>query len=419
MTGNLFGVPLGIGPVATVYPATYAGVPVAMKVFPARLDRATLSAVERDRDRLRAVASALPVDGVDQLPDGRHALRMERCTHSLATLLGQVGRLSTADAVVLGHTVATCLATAHAAGVVHGGVHPANVLFRTTGEPVLADFGVALRQAFPRDPARSLEYLAPETLRTETFDERTDLYGLGMVLYLALTGDHPQPGRLGEPMGERLLRLLRTPVPPIDRPGVPVILSAMVSRLLAPDPAHRPPDAAWVADRLAEMFPRPEEPDWPPPSNEREDAVPPAPAEARRAVRVRLGVVFGAAAALAVLGAVAVVLLGDRRPEVVTTTPAATGEPEQVADLELELAEPTDRGNHVMLAWTSSSGSVDYAVIVAPENEPNRTVLAGRAHAITIPVDPVRRYCFEVQATDSRVIHTSPPKPIRGAVCRP
>jgi len=417
MTGDLFGAPLGIGPIATVYPATYAGVPVAMKVFPARLDRATLSAVERDRDRLRAVASALPVDGVDQLPDGRHALRMERCAYSLATLLEQVGRLPTADAVVLGHTVATCLAAAHAAGVVHGGVHPSNVLVRTNNQPVLADFGVALRQAFPRDPARSLEYLAPETLRTDTFDERTDLYGLGVVLHLALTGEHPQPGRLGEPMGERLLRLLRTPVPPIDRPDVPVILSAMVSRLLAPDPAHRPPDAAWVADRLAEMFPRPAEPDDPPPSDD--DAVPPAPVETRRPARARLGVVLGAAAAVAVLGAVAAVLLGDRRPDVVTTTPAATPEPEQVVDLELELAEPTDRGNQVMLAWTSNSDIVDYAVIVAPENEPNRTVLAGRAHAITIPVDPVRRYCFEVQATDSRIIHTSPPKPIRGAVCRP
>ncbi|UMP01326.1 protein kinase domain-containing protein [Amycolatopsis sp. EV170708-02-1] len=281
---------------------------------------------------------------------------------------------------------------------------------------MLADFGVALRQAFPRDPTRSLEYLAPETLRTETFDERTDLYGLGVVLYLALTGDHPQPGRLGEPMGERLLRLLRTPVPPIDRPGVPVILSAMVSRLLAPDPAHRPPDAAWVADRLAEMYPRPAEPAVPPPSSAREEAAPPEPL---RRARVGRGVVFGAAATVAVLGAVAAVLLGDRRPDVVTTPPAATPEPEPVADLELELAEPADRGNQVMLAWTSGSDVVDYAVIVAPENEPNRTVLAGRAHAITIPVDPVRRYCFEVQATDGRVVHTSPPKPIRGAVCGP
>ncbi|WP_410602949.1 serine/threonine protein kinase [Amycolatopsis sp. lyj-90] len=415
-------VPLGTGPVATVYPAIHAGFPAVLKVYPGRLDRATLSAVERDRDRLRAVASALPVDGVEQLPDGRHALRMERCSHSLAALLAQVGRLSTADAVELGHTVATCLAAAHAAGVVHGGVHPSNVLFRTNNQAVLADFGVALRQAFPRDPARSLEYLAPETLRTETFDERADLYGLGVVLHLALTGEHPQPGRLGEPMGERLLRLLRTPVPPIDLPGVPVILSAMVSRLLAPDPAHRPPDAAWVADRLAEMFSRPEERNGgSPPSNERRE-VPPATAEAGRPSRVRRGVVFGAAATVAAFGAVAAVLLGDRQPDLVPASPAAaTPEPEQAEDLKLDLAEPADRGNQVMLTWTSSSDVVDYAVIVAPENEPNRTVLAGRARSITIPVDPMRRYCFELQAADSRVmaVYTSPPRSIRGAVCRP
>ncbi len=105
----------------------------------------------------------------------------------------------------------------------------------------------------------------------------------------------------------------------------------------------------------------------------------------------------------------------------VPTPPAATPEPEQAEDLKLDLAEPADRGNQVMLPWTSSSDVVDYAVIVAPGNEPNRTVLAGRAHAITIPVYPVRRYCFEPQAADSRVmaVYTSPPRSIRGAGCRP
>ncbi|WP_344868678.1 serine/threonine protein kinase, partial [Amycolatopsis ultiminotia] len=248
--------PLGSGPIATVYSGLHGGIPVALKVFPSRFDRSTLSAVEKQRGRLREVGSALPVHAVDQLPDGRHALRMELCPQSLAALLPRVGRLGPMDTVVLGHAVATALAGAHTAGVVHGGVKPSNVLFRASGQPVLADFGIALRQAFPRDPVASLEYLAPETLRTETLDERTDLYGLGALLHVVLTGRHPLPSQLGEPVGERVLRLLRTPVPAIHEPGVPVELSTVVGRLLAPDPARRPATATWVADRLGEMIAR-------------------------------------------------------------------------------------------------------------------------------------------------------------------
>lgn len=191
----------------------------------------------------------------------------------------------------------------------------------------------------------------------------------------------------------------------------------MVSRLLAPNPEHRPPDAAWVADCLAEMAAGPVAPVAV--RREEEDVVEDTPpAEVGRPFRLRRGLVLGAVGALGVLGAGAAVVLGDRRADPVTTPPAVTPV-ESVSDVKLDLAEPADRGNQVMLTWTSSSDIVDYAVIVAPENEPNRTVLAGRAHAITIPVDPVRRYCFELQATDGRVIYTSPPRSIRGAACLP
>lgn len=270
--------PLGSGPIATVYSGLHQGSPVALKVFPSKFDRATLSTVEKSRGRLREVGSTLPVHAVDQLPDGRHALRMELCPQSLAMLLPRAGRLNPMDTVVLGHAAATALAGAHAAGVVHGGVKPSNVLFRASGQPVLADFGIALRQAFPRDPVASLEYLAPETLRTETLDERTDLYGLGALLHVVLTGRHPLPSRLGEPVGERVLRLLRTPVPAIHEPGVPVELSTVVGRLLAPDPARRPANAAWVADRLGEMIARLSMPvaPMPPPVPMRPGSVPPA-----------------------------------------------------------------------------------------------------------------------------------------------
>ena len=104
--------------------------------------------------------------------------------------------------------------------VLHGGVTPHNVLYRASGF-VLADFGQALRRQFPRDPTHAVEYTAPETLRDDTLSPASDLYGLGAVLFAVLTGAPPFPRRTGQQPGERILQVLREPVPPISGPHVP------------------------------------------------------------------------------------------------------------------------------------------------------------------------------------------------------
>ena len=248
------------GPVATVYSGHHKGAPVALKVFPKRFDKRTMAAFTKEQSRLAAVrriTSILMVDGVDELPSGEPALRMELCTQSLSALVEKVGPLAAQDVIVLGRAVALGLAAAHSAGVVHGGIAPNNVLFRNTGEPVVSDFGVTLRQAIARDPLHAIEYLPPETLRTGTLNESTDLYGLGAVLHFALSARSPHPGRLGEQPGERVLRILGEPVPAINRPDVPIGLSTLVARLLASTPDRRPSEAAVVADQLTSMLPNP------------------------------------------------------------------------------------------------------------------------------------------------------------------
>jgi serine/threonine protein kinase len=257
------------GPVATVYSGYRAGVPVAIKVFPKRFDKRTMSAFGKEQGKLatvRRVTSILMVDGVEEMPSGESALRMELCTQSLAGLVERVGPLAAGDVAVLGRAMAMALAAAHSVGVIHGGVSPNNVLFRENNEPVVADFGITLRQAFTRDPLHSIEYLPPETLRTGTLNALTDLYGLGAVLHFALTGRSPHPGRLGEQPGERVLRILGEPVPAVTRQDVPVGLSTLVARLLATTPERRPQDATQVADHLMSMLPTPPTPpqteDW-------------------------------------------------------------------------------------------------------------------------------------------------------------
>lgn len=241
------------GPVATLYSGPSGA---GFKVFPGRFDRKTLAAAERVRRRLATVPAGtpiLPVDAIELLDDGRHALRMELCRGSLATLVAADGPLAVAEVVALGRALSGALAVAHGLGIPHGGVNPNNVLFRAPGQPLLADFGIALRHAFPRDPVHLIEFVSPETLRTDSVDERTDLYGLGAVLHFALTGEPPHPGRLGEQPGERVLRVLNSPVPAINRADVPVGLSTMVARMLAADPANRPSGMAAVAEQFAGM----------------------------------------------------------------------------------------------------------------------------------------------------------------------
>jgi hypothetical protein len=414
-------VPLGDGPGSTVLAGVdgATGEAYAVKVLPERLDRRTRAGLDAELRALAGPATEAPIlvaDRVVDLGDGRQGLRMELCSQSLPELIEAFGPLSVADSVALGTALAEALAAAHRAGVLHGGVTPGNVLFRGTGEPVLADFGLTLRRAFPADPARTLDFLAPETLRDGTVDERSDLYGLGAILHLALTGGPPHAAVLGEPEGEHLLRVLTEPVPPVPRDDLPPVLAELVAGLLAKDPAQRPVDAAAVAGRLAAVGEAGTGPVAPQPAGEPLLVFGP-----RR--RSRLRVAPGLAAGV-VLVAVATLLFWLNQPDDLDmpAAPPAAGMsasaagPSRAAVL-LELADVTDRGDVVDLAWRSSE-PLSFAILLAAEDGSSETILAQRATTFTVPVDPVRKYCFLVQGTNGVDIYTTAPKPIRGAVCK-
>lgn len=392
------------GPAATIYSGWYAGKPVAWKVFPARFDRRTLAAVRRDQARLAALAAAIRrVDGVERW-ENRHALRMELCAESLAARIRRAGPLPPAEVMVLGHSLALALAAAHRVGVLHGAVNPDNVLFRASGPPVLAEFGVALRETFPRDPLHGVAYVSPETLRTGTVTEQSDLYGFGAVLHVALTGRSPHPGQLGEQPGERVLRVLRTPVPAISRSDVPVGFAAVIARLLAAEVTHRPRTAAAVVSHLAEMLPRPPDSDTDPFPR----AVPTGRSRGRQLV----------ASAVALLALLAVVLglglpttsTGEATPR--TTAPSTA----TLVNADIELSTPQDFTDHVLLRWTSRR-SLYFWVVVRTDGGQPRYLDARRRDMFTIPVDPARRYCFLVRGTDGNRVYQSRTVAIRGAHC--
>ncbi|WNV86186.1 protein kinase domain-containing protein [Umezawaea sp. Da 62-37] len=383
MTGEDFE-PIGTGPVATVYGGLY----LALKVYPEAAGREVLDAVEQERSALEAVGEGfpiLPVDEVLELPDGRTALQMELCSLSLAELVASSGELLLADAVSVGHAVATAVAAAHRAGVVHGGLSPYNVLFHPSGAPMVADFGVALRRAFPADHPSG--YTAPETARDGTMDERSDLYGLGGVLHLALTGRPPSEGG-----------------------DMPPELAKLVTRLLSADPADRPSTSDVVVRRLAALRePAPAEQTTAVP-----DPVTPEPV-ARPRSRIGSGVVAGLVLGGAVLVALPF-LVRTTLPTPSSASPAPTGTT-SARPVPLTLDEPADHGTYVDLSWQAVDG-LTFAVVVSTDDRKPEVRVAQRNRTMRVEVEENRRYCFLVQATDGALVVESPPKAVRGAVCK-
>ena len=159
------------------------------------------------------------------------------------------GRLPLAEVLRIGREIAEGLAAAHARGLVHRDVKPANVwLEEGRGRVRIVDFGLARGSepdaqftqagAVIGTPA----YMAPEQASGEAVDARCDLFSLGAVLYRASTGESPFGGR--DTLSVLHALATRTPTPPHRLvPSLPRMFSGLVMRLLAKDPADRPQSA--------------------------------------------------------------------------------------------------------------------------------------------------------------------------------
>ncbi|GHJ96367.1 hypothetical protein SNE510_58860 [Streptomyces sp. NE5-10] len=158
------------------------------------------------------------------------------------------GPMSVPEAIALGRQVLGALRAAHAAGIQHRDVKPANVLLRAEGGAVLTDFGIAVldestsRLTASGDLIGSAEFIAPERVRGEEGNPASDLWSLGMLLYVATEGHHPL--RRATSLAT-VVAVLDDPIPAPVRSGA---LAPVLGRLLVRDPALRPDGA--LLDRL-------------------------------------------------------------------------------------------------------------------------------------------------------------------------
>ncbi len=166
------------------------------------------------------------------------------------------GRMAPARALAILGQVAQALDAAHAQGLVHRDVKPANILLAHPGTPsehaYLTDFGLSKQVASVSGLTRTgqfvgtVDYIAPEQARGEGIDARADVYALGCVLYEMVTGHVPYPR---DSDVAKLYAHLHDMPPPASTqaPGIPPALDAVIERALAKDPNTRYPSAGDLA----------------------------------------------------------------------------------------------------------------------------------------------------------------------------
>jgi protein kinase-like protein len=180
----------------------------------------------------------------------------------LRSALAQSGPLEPAVAIAIVTEISAALDGAHAAGLVHRDVKPANILLAGPagrGGAYLTDFGLtkglqggSTQLTGTGQWIGTLDYVAPEQMTTGRIDARTDVYALGCVLYEMLSGSTPFTGSEVQKMWGHV----NEAAPPLRPEEAPHPLDAVIARATAKDPADRFPSAGDLARAAAAALDR-------------------------------------------------------------------------------------------------------------------------------------------------------------------
>jgi serine/threonine-protein kinase len=249
---------LGRGAMGRVYLAhdPTIGRRLAVKTIP--LDRSTPELRARFQREAQAAGRLIHPNIVTIFDAGEHDgqlfLAMELVEGETLADTIAAGPLDAAQSISVGLQLAAGLEHAHQQGIVHRDIKSANVMVAGATAKIM-DFGVARLASAGLTATGQLlgtpAYLAPEVIRGETADARSDIFSLGVVLYECLTGHRPFDGDNISAVMYQVVNV--TPaVPEAPGSGVPAALSALVMKAIEKDPANRFRSAGELAGALQE-----------------------------------------------------------------------------------------------------------------------------------------------------------------------
>lgn len=239
---------LGVGGMGSVYKArdTRLDRCVALKLLRRELSANPAEAARLEQEA-RATAAVNHPHVVQVFSSGYdHAqfyLVMELIDHgSLDDVMAQQPRVAEAQVLQIGIQIAQGLRAAHEKGLIHRDIKPANILFADAETAKIGDFGLAMAAEQKAEAQNEIwgtpYYVAPERLRSEPEDFRSDIYSLGATLFHALAGKPPIEGESNS--ATQLLEMKQRP-PDLRRaaPEVSRATAKLINRTLAADPRLR------------------------------------------------------------------------------------------------------------------------------------------------------------------------------------
>ena len=258
---------VGAGSLGAVYKAeqTGTGRKLAIKLLPADAAQDSLI-VERFRREGHVLVNlrshhTITTYEFDREPDGSLYIAMELSAgRSLAHVLRHDGPLKWTAVMRILVGLCNSLGEAHMLGVVHRDLKPENILVEERPAEMyfvkVSDFGLAkvlganLRISPVGQNVGSVEFSSPEQLLDRPIDARSDLYGLGVLAFLLITGVHPF--RTSRTFGEMVAAHINAPPPSVRslRPDVPPDVDSLLMCLLAKDPNRRYPDTATLSAQI-------------------------------------------------------------------------------------------------------------------------------------------------------------------------
>ena len=254
---------LGAGGMGTVYLGTHreTGQQAAIKVLPASLAREEgfVERFKREIASMEKLKSPHIVEFYESGNDGdTYYYSMEYVDgETLTARLKRDKRIPWQEVIDYSLQICRALKAAHNTGIIHRDLKPSNLMISSDGTIKLADFGVA--QVFASQKLTitggivgTAEYMSPEQAKGQRATKKSDLYSLGAVMYVMLTGRPPFSGK------SSLDVIHKHQFGVFDRPGLiatdmPRQLEEIVCKLLEKDPEKRFPDSYVLSLRLAEI----------------------------------------------------------------------------------------------------------------------------------------------------------------------